>query len=372
MSIYKRQSTWRAEVFIQGKRIARKGGFRKKADAQRWKDLTTQAFLQKPSEFEQCKFKLQELIARFQEIHLQYVKPSTRDRYMVDIDHRITPYFQNIALDNIDSLLLESFKSSLVPKLAPKSLNNCIHTVRLLLNKAVKWKMLSKSPYSLDSIKVSRVSSKMLWWDKRSYIEKFLVEAKRRSRYYAAFLLAIETGMRLGEVVGLSKQDVDFENGRIHVWRQWSDVYRKYGSCKNGLDRWVDFNPRGELADALRKSMLKSGDKEMIFVTATGKRVTNRALASRYFKHICRQAKVPEISFHGMRHTFASWYMIEVDEIWALKSILGHSDIRTTQRYAHHSQGSKRKVLEFSQKFSPHFPPAGDSGKAKSVVVQGF
>ena len=113
-----------------------------------------------------------------------------------------------------------------------------------------------------------------------------------------------------------------------------------------------------------------SGHEEIIFITSRGKRVTNRALAEACFKNIARKAHIPIISFHGLRHTFASWYMIEIDEIWALKSILGHSDIRTTQRYAHHSASRRRKTLEFSKNSSPHFPPIGEIANHQSLVVQ--
>ena len=154
--------------------------------------------------------------------------------------------------------------------------------------------------------------------------------------------------MRLGEIVGLSKQDIDFERGKIRVWRQWSDIYGRFGPCKFDIERWIDFDREGHLATVLKEAMVQSPDSEAIFVTSTGRRVTNRALAERYFKNIVRHAKVPPISFHGMRHTFASWYMIDVDDIWALKNILGHSDIQTTQRYAHHSKRQRRTPLNLT------------------------
>ncbi len=354
MAVYKSRNKWRAEVSINGKRIATKGGFNRKIDALRWHEDTIFKYRSQKEVLAEKIYNMRDLISKFHELHLPYIKTSTKDRYLLDIEKRIVPFFCSINLNKIDGILLEHFKSSIVSKMSPKSVNNCLHVLRLLLNKAIKWKMLERNPYDLDSLKIQKISSKVGWWDEKTYIRKFLQEAKLRSRYYPAFLLALETGMRLGEIVGLSKQDIDFERGRIHVKRQWSDKYKEYGSCKNGLERWVDFNPKGELAKTLKEAVLMSGHQEIIFLTSRGNRVNNRALAGPCFKHIVRKAKVPDIRFHDMRHTFASWYMIEIDEIWALKSILGHSDIRTTQRYAHHSLSRKRRSLEIFSRVSPH------------------
>ena len=96
--------------------------------------------------------------------------------------------------------------------------------------------------------------------------------------------------------------------------------------------------------------------------TVSPSMANNRNLAGPCFSNIVKKARVPKIRFHDLRHTFASWYMIEIDEIWALKSILGHCDIRTTQRYAHHSKSRKRKTLEFSKKSSPQIPHIGALG----------
>ena len=63
------------------------------------------------------------------------------------------------------------------------------------------------------------------------------------------------------------------------------------------------------------------------------------------------------LTFHGLRHnTFASWYMVEVGDIWSLMQILGHSSIKTTMRYAHVS-GKHQKVPNFNwNEASPSFP----------------
>jgi integrase len=231
-----------------------------------------------------------------------------------------------------------------------------------MLNKAVEWRLIKESPYAIKALKIDN-SKRLEWWDDKEHIRRFLEEARSRSRYYPAYLLALETGMRLGEIVGLSKKDIDFDSGRIHVWRQWSDKLLKYGPPKHGIDRWIDFNPQGHLAAELTDAVNKSGHSEALFLTRTGLRVGNRKLAADYFHHLIKKAGVPKICFHSLRHTFASWYMAEVDDIWALKNILGHQSIVTTHLYAHHSTRHQRKPLELAEL------AGGMLGKANLRVV---
>lgn len=150
----------------------------------------------------------------------------------------------------------------------------------------------------------------------------------RHDRYYAAYLLALEWGLRLGEVVGLSKQDVDFRSHQIHVHRQWLDKERRYGPTKHGRTRHVSFHPDSELAVVLKEAINSSPHIEAIFVTGTGNRIGNRKLSGYYFQRMILAAQVKRIRFHDLRHTFASWYMINSGEIWDLKQILGHLKYR--------------------------------------------
>ncbi len=225
-----------------------------------------------------------------------------------------------------------------------------------MLNKSVEWHLMKESPYMIKALKIDH-SKRLEWWDDKEYIRRFLDEARKRSRYYTAYLLALETGKRLGEIVGLSKKDVDFDRGRIHVWRQWRDKQMKYGPPKHGIARWVDFNPQGHLAEVLADTVRHSPHAEAIFTTVTNRRVGNRKLASDYFQHLVRKAGVPRICFHSLRHTFASWYMVEVGDIWALMSILGHQSVVTTHRYAHHSTRHQHKPLELAERSNAHGLP---------------
>jgi len=350
MAVWKQRSKWRAEVYVVGRRIAARSGFEREKDAQNWHDEITVQYRIDPNQFEKKEDPktFEDLLEMFKKLHLPTIRPLTKIRYLVDIDQRISPFFAHMQLEKISTPLIETFKIELMGKLKPKSVNNCLFTLKLMLGKAVEWRLMKESPYTIKALKIDN-SRRLEWWDDKENIRQFLDEARTRSRYYSAYLLALETGMRLGEIVGLSKKDIDFERGRIHVWRQWSDKLKAYGPPKHGFDRWIDFNPQGHLAKMLAEAVEKSNHVEAIFLTRTGSRVGNRKLAADYFKHLIKKSGVPLICFHSLRHTFASWYMVEVDDIWALKNILGHQSIVTTHRYAHHSKRHQRKPLEMAE-----------------------
>lgn len=276
--------------------------------------------------------KFSELLVKFEEAHLPTISESTRVRYSLDIRYRIKPYFEDLLVDKINLLIIESFRSGLLKKLSPKSVNNCMDLLKLLFRKAVEWGMLEKSPMTLKKLKLA--DRKYSWWDKKEDIEKFLAQAKR-TKYYAAYKLALECGLRLGEIVGLSKQDVDLTRCQLHIHQQWLEAQNRLGPTKGRRQRFVRFDPQSDLRQALAEAIAKSPHPEAIFVTRTGRRIRSTKLRCKLLPLLIKRAEVPRIRFHDLRHTFASWYMLEHDDIWSLKEILGHVDIWTTQRYAH-------------------------------------
>lgn len=280
-----------------------------------------------------------DLLARFSAIHLPTVSEGTRRRYQLDIDLRIREAFRFMPLTSIRRLDVESFRSKIMTDLSVKSVNMCMDLLRTIFLKAIEWDMLEKSPYRLQPLRQPK--QKYQWWDKKEYIVRFLAEA-RTTRHYAAFKLALETGLRVGEIVGLSKQDVDLKRCQLHIHRQWLDHQNCYGTTKGRKERFINFDPASGLKEVLAETMLASGHPEVIFTTLSGNRVRSRKLAGRYFSTVLRKAAVPKIRFHDLRHTFASWYMIENDDIWSLMAILGHADVQKTQRYAHLSRKHQR------------------------------
>lgn len=343
MAVFRFRDKWKAEVWKDGRRKSK--CFKRKDDAEKW-----HAFIKFSVNRSQDLLGGRDtdtwdnLDSKFRIVHLSTIRPETKKRYLIDIKRRIGPHFRYRKLSSITSEMIEEFKLKISQEMrSPKSVNNCLHTLRLMLNKAVKWKMLTRSPYNCDSIKIPR-NYNYQWWDDRQDIEEFLYEAKWRTKYYAAYVIALETGMRLGEITGLSVEDVDFTRGRIRVHRQWYERLKQLGPCKHDIERYIDFRPQGNLGLALKAAIAERKEGPVI-VNEKGERALNHHIAVRHFKRVIKHSGVKDINFHALRHTFASWYMKEIGDIWELKRILGHTNIVTTQRYAHHSKNHRSVPL---------------------------
>jgi integrase len=343
MAIFRVRNSWKAEVFIDGRRVKTKC-FGRKSDAERWHDETRARLRNEPYELQVLTYTFEDLIRKFSDAHLPGVRPETAKRYNLDVSKRIAPYFRYRKLSSITSEMIEEFKLSISAEMrSGKSINNCLHTLRLMLNKAVRWKMLSRSPYMVDSIKIPR-NHAYQWWDKKEYISEFLYEARIRSKYYPAFVVGLDTGMREGEITGLDVSDVEFDRLRIRCWRQWNDKAKCFGPRKFDVVSYIYFEKDSRLHEALRTAV---GDRIAgpVFITSTGARLTNRRLYH-YFQNVIRHCKVPRIPFHALRHTFASWFMIEFGDAWALAQILGHTGSRMIEKtYGHHSPNHRGKIL---------------------------
>lgn len=340
MAVYKYRGRWRAEVFVNGVRVA---GMTKKnwrrPEAQAWHDATATLFRTGGAETNR-KVSFEDALKAFRDRHLPTVSRRTAARYESDIKTHIEPFFRHYPIKKLDTALFDKFKVHLGKRLAPKSANGCLAVLQLILKKAVRAKLIDKSPYDCEMFEVPKREYE--WWHDLETVQRFLQVAKR-FRYGLIYWLALETGMRLAELIGLWKEDIDFARGTITVKRQWKQAEECYDLPKHQKFRVVTFDPAGPLAVALRAQLPRSG--KLMFPTATGGHVTRDKIAAKYFHRICDLAGIPRTKFHSLRHTFASWYMIQHDDVWALKELLGHTDIRTTMRYAHHGKSRRHAPL---------------------------
>lgn len=137
------------------------------------------------------------------------------------------------------------------------------------------------------------------------------------------YLCAVTTGMRLGELKALRWDDVDFARRQILIRN--TDKF----TTKSGRNRTIPMNAR--LVDL----MARRGRKGPLVFYFRNKALT-KDIVSRHFKDCVIRAKInPEIHFHSLRHTFATWLVQAGVSIYEVQRLLGDSSIAMTQIYAH-------------------------------------
>ena len=134
-------------------------------------------------------------------------------------------------------------------------------------------------------------------------------------------LIAVTTGMRSSEIWGLLWSDIMHSEGLIAV----------RAKLKGGKMRYVPMP--SELAWEMQEFGVAANDNVRVFPLKKGT-VGERRRLEGSFDDLLERAGIREFRFHDLRHTFASWYMMNGGDLYELAKILGHSNIKMTERYA--------------------------------------
>ena len=238
------------------------------------------------------------------------------------LNYSLTPWFGKTLLSKIDLLAVEQYKAEKIKiGLAPKTVNNHLAALGKCLNCAHEWGKLATVPPKIKRLKA--VSQRI---DFLSPIESHqLIQDRSEPMWNCMILVALRTGMRLGELLGLEWSDIDWER-RILTVRQ-SLVRGVIGTPKSGKIRHIPLAEDAYQALAERRRVYGR-----VFQQA-GER-THRVAANSIHR-ICKRAGVREVGWHLLRHTFASHLAMEGVPIPTVQQLLGHSTIVMTMRYAH-------------------------------------
>ena len=140
---------------------------------------------------------------------------------------------------------------------------------------------------------------------------------------YPFVAVALNTGMRLGELTALEWKDIDFKRGIIRVDN------KKDHHTKNYQVRTIPMNDT--LADVLRR-IPRRLDSSYVFQRKGGEKFRKMRTG---FENAVKRAGIPHVRFHDLRHTFASHLVMGGVDIRTVQELLGHKDIRMTMRYSH-------------------------------------
>jgi len=302
--------------------------------------------------------------------------PTTYKRYCRMLETRILPYFGHFYINKIRPTDIMKFYDLLEKdtQLVRKKGNNGSKTkkplsgktilehhrlLRAMLHRAVYWQLIVSNPAERVQPPRSKKPKRRSYDDEQTKIllenlEKLTVED---TKYKVAIILTIFTGVRLGELMGLEWQDVDFRNGIISINRSsqyLSDmgVFTKVPKTESSIREIAipefiislleEYKLWYENQKSLYGELWTNSDR--LFVQADGKPMHPSSISKWFVKYVSTIG-LPVINFHGLRHTNASLLVAQNVDIAVVSARLGHAQISTTlDFYVHPLLSHNRKA----------------------------
>jgi integrase len=179
-------------------------------------------------------------------------------------------------------------------------------------------------------------------FDYLSFDESDRVVRAAECEFKAMIVVALKTGMRLGELLGCRWQDVDLVKRQVRVVR--AATRGVISTPKSGRSRVIPLPM--ELVEVLRghgqTTRLRG---ELVFSGADGALLT-RDNVKRALPRACRKAGLREVGWHTLRHTYASHLVMLGVPLKAVQELLGHATLEMTMRYAHRGPDVKRGAVD--------------------------
>jgi len=221
---------------------------------------------------------------------------------------------------------IEAWRRERIATCKPATINRDLSRLRRMLNVAIEWELLEKSPLkNLKFLRENNARTRYLTIEECHRLIASCIAPHIR----AIVTVALHSGMRLGEILNLSWQDLDFRSRFILI-----------RDSKNGEGRPV---PMDVAVYELLSSYPHRPGTDLVFSSSRGKRLTDIHIG---FKNACKRAEIIDFKFHDTRHSYASNFVMAGGDIFTLQRLLGHKTPSMTQRYAHLSPSYRASAVD--------------------------
>ena len=305
--------------------------------------------------------------------------PSTYKRYCRMLETRLLPYFGHFYINKIKPTDIMKFydllekDTQLVRKkgnngsknkkpLSGKTILEHHRLLRAMLHKAVYWQLIVSNPAERVQSPKARKPKRRSYDDEQTKIllenlEQLSIED---TKYKVAIILTVFTGVRLGELMGLEWQDVDFKNRIISINRSSQyladmGVFTKVPKTESSIreiaipEFIISLLEEYKLWYEEQKSIYGElwTNSDRLFVQADGKPMHPSTISKWFVKYV-GQIGLPVINFHGLRHTNASLLVAQNIDIAVISARLGHAQISTTLDFYVHPLLSHNSCLLYT------------------------
>ncbi|WP_425278192.1 tyrosine-type recombinase/integrase [Bacillus luti] len=271
----------------------------------------------------------------------------------------IKPRLGHLRIQDITIMHLQHYINSLIEenRYSKGTINLAFSFIRTSLKRAKVLKLIKDNPAT--DVVLPRVSkTEMDVWT-LDQVNSFLNGSKtmrNATRFRISFSIAVFTGMRQGEILGLRWKDIDFENNRIFVRQTLSERGElKYGAKNKTSIRTIHFpkilleelkTHRKFVEYEKEKAGVKYTDLDLVLPSKYEKPLDSRSIR-RSFYNVTEKLGLPRIRFHDLRHTHATLLIQQNVNVKLISERLGHANIGTTlNTYSHVLPDMQRSVAE--------------------------
>lgn len=204
----------------------------------------------------------------------------------------------------------------------------------------------------------------------REEMEALLEHSPRR--YHPAIATALFSGLRVAELCGLVWEDVDFAGEQLLVRYQMSRKGRRVRLKSAAGRREVVLMPSlARILRAHRLASVRSGEADLVFATVRGTTIGDRNLATRGLDRACEDAGLQEVTFHALRHTFASLLIAQGRDPAFVSAQLGHANPAITLQTYTHLFDAARHAREAREELDAEYGPLLRRGASKGASNSG-
>lgn len=290
------------------------------------------------------------------------VKPTTYDMYKGSLERYIKPQLGHYKLDKLNPIIIQKFINDISEKglntkngLSQSSIKKVFITLSQACKQAVAVNILYQNP--CDNVQLPKKPAREAMAFSVDEQTKFLSFCNGNSTFENLFIFAFNTGMRLGEMLALTWDDIDFNNKMINVNKNLVVVndYNKNSNKKSKTviesttktasgKRDIPLSTAAELS--IKYQQEKNIDSPFIFCSTTGTPITKRNIYRAFNDKLKKADITTHLTIHSMRHSFATRLLEKGADIKTVSELLGHRSIQITlDIYGHVSANLKKQTI---------------------------
>lgn len=335
-TIYKRKNgAWSTQVSIEGKRLTRT--FETQKECQVWIRETTNR-IDDGLTYEKAHLTLKDFMERYLASSKSSLRPKTWHQYsQIARDHILPELGKRKLVDLHPDLVQTLYDKLLMAGIGVRTVRLTHSVLRRCLNQAVKLGIIQSNPTAAAS--PPKAEHKEMKFFNEAQAQQLIITAMaKEDRYTALYQLALTTGMRQGELLGLQWKDINWDRKTIHIQRQ---LARVPGGALGFSQLKTKSSVRTISLGTATISILKEHHRQqfheveqmgarwqefdLVFPTSSGTPTNHSNIYYRSYKPLLKDAGLPQIRFHDLRHTAASLMLNHGVPILIVSKRLGHA-----------------------------------------------